>query len=83
MPTVLPGSTIDKLKVFNVAAALSELGDGLHACRRLGDIDETTYADLEQKRAKSVRGPYRAERSECAALPRGAKRARGPYRRAK
>ncbi len=40
----------DKLKFFNIASAsLSELGYGLHACRRLGYIDEATYADLEEK----------------------------------
>ena len=40
----------DKLRFFNIASAsLSELGYGLHACKRLGYIDESTCADLETK----------------------------------
>ena len=47
----------DQIRFFNIASSsLSELGYGLHACRRLGYIDEATYADLEQK-VRSRRGP--------------------------
>ena len=49
----------ETLRFFNIASSsLSELGYGLHACKRLGYIDEGTYADLEQK-LRYVAGPLR------------------------
>jgi four helix bundle protein len=49
----------DKMRFFNIASAsLSELGYGLHASKRLGYIDEATYADLERK-LRCVSAPLR------------------------
>jgi four helix bundle protein len=40
----------DRIRFVNIAgASLTELGYGLHACHRLGYIDEPTYAGLEKK----------------------------------
>ena len=49
----------DKIRFFNIASAsLSELGSGLHASKRLGYIDQATYADLERK-LRYVSAPLR------------------------
>ena len=60
----------DQIRFFNIASSsLSELGYGLHACSRLGYIDEATYADLEQKVrhvAAPLRGLIRKARTQIA-----------------
>lgn len=60
-PNVVEGSAREspreRLRFFNIASSsLSEAGYGLHAARRLGYIDESTYFELET-RVRRVAAP--------------------------
>jgi four helix bundle protein len=51
------GPGLDAIRFLKIArASLSELGYGLHACRRLGDITNADFAEFELK-LRAVGGP--------------------------